>query len=60
MLTVHIEHGLAVREFDVTLCSQCVAAIVARIEAAVAAAGEDQIHRGAAADNPDGGEVSET
>jgi hypothetical protein len=56
MLTVHIEHGLAVREFDVTLCSQCVAAIVARIESAVAAAGEESTDQGVAAVPPEGGE----
>jgi hypothetical protein len=38
MLTIHIDHGLAVREFDISLCSVCVAAIVARIESVVAEA----------------------
>jgi hypothetical protein len=59
MLTVHITHGLAVREFDVTLCSQCVAAIVARIEQAVATAGEEATDQGAAAAKPESGEGAE-
>ena len=50
MLTIHMTHGLAVREFDVTLCSQCVAAIVGAIESAASGAGLELADQGAAPD----------